>query len=63
MTLTKCKNNKTPEEDQFIMELFKYGTLEFKARLLAFFNRILNGESSPESWDEAIVIPVYKKGD
>jgi hypothetical protein len=45
MTLTKCKNNKTQGEDLLNMELFKYATLEFKTRLLTFFNRIMNGES------------------
>jgi hypothetical protein len=63
MTLTKCKNNKTPGEDLFNMELFKYATLELKTRLLPFFNRILNGESPPESWNKATVIRMYKKGD
>jgi hypothetical protein len=55
MTLTKCKNNKTPGEDLLNMELFKYVTLEFKTRLLAFFNRILNGERPPESWKKSII--------
>jgi hypothetical protein len=63
MTLTKCNSHKTPGEDQLNMELFKYATSEFKTCLLAFFNRILNGEKHPESWNKAIVIPIYKKGD
>jgi hypothetical protein len=60
MTLTKCKNNKTPREDLLNVELFKYATLEFKTRI---FNRVLNGEKPPERWNKAIVIPIYKKGD
>jgi hypothetical protein len=44
-TLTKCKNNKTPGEDLLNMELFKYATLEYKIRLLAFFNTIFNRET------------------
>jgi hypothetical protein len=63
MTLTKFKNNKTQGEDLLNMELFKYATLEFKTRLLTFFNRIMNGESLPESCNKAIVIPLYKKED
>jgi hypothetical protein len=63
MTLTKFKNNKPTGEDLLNMELFKYATVEFKTRLLAFFNRILNGESPPESWNKAIVVLIYKKGD
>jgi hypothetical protein len=44
------------------MELFKYVTLEFKTRLLAFFNRILNGKRPPESRNIAFVIPFIRKG-
>jgi hypothetical protein len=44
------------------MELFKYATLEFKTHLLAFFNRILNGERPPESWNKAILILFIRKG-
>jgi hypothetical protein len=63
MKLTKCKNNKTPGEDLLNMELFKYATIEFKTCLLAFFNKILNGERPPERWNKAVVIPIYKKHD
>jgi hypothetical protein len=63
MILTECKNNNTPGEDLFNMEVSNYATLEFKTHLLAFFNRILNGQRPPESWNKAIVIHVYKKGD
>jgi hypothetical protein len=63
MTLTKCKNSKTPGEDLLNMELFKYATLGFKTRLLLFFNRISNWERPPECWYKTIVIPTYKKGD
>jgi hypothetical protein len=54
MILTKCKNNKTPGEDLLNMELFKYATQEFKTRLLASFNIILNGAGPPESWNKQL---------
>jgi hypothetical protein len=41
MILTKCNNNKTQGEDLLNMELFKYANLEFKTRLLAFFNKTI----------------------
>jgi hypothetical protein len=36
---------------------------EFKLRLLKFLNNIYTENCTPNEWRNAIVIPVFKKGD
>jgi hypothetical protein len=57
------KNNKTPGEDNIQMELFRYAAEDFQYRILYFLNSVWQGETPPESWQKALVVQLYKKGD
>jgi hypothetical protein len=61
--LKSCKSHKAPGEDGINMELFKFSDKLFKERLLNFMNKIWKGETPPQSWQKAVVIPIFKKGD
>ena len=61
--IAKLKNGKAPGEDNIPSELYKYSSNKFKARLLRFFNQIYIQETIPEEWQNAIIIPIFKKGD
>ena len=61
--LKLLKNGKSPGEDNINSELYKYAPKEFKQRLLKFLNEIYYQQHIPNEWRNAIVIPIYKKGD
>lgn len=61
--LRRTKNSKAPGEDEIPSELFKYASASFKERLLKFLNLIMRKEQIPEEFKNAVVIPIYKKGD
>lgn len=61
--LKKSKNAKAPGEDGLSIELYKYSSSKFKKRLLNFINSIWEKETTPEEFRNAIVVPLYKKGD
>jgi hypothetical protein len=57
------KNGKSPGEDNINSELCKYAPKEFEQRLLKFLNNIYPKSTTPNERRNAIVIPVFKKGD
>ena len=61
--LRRTKNSKAPGEDEIPSELYKYASASFKKRLLKFMNLIMRKEQIPEEYRNAIVIPIFKKGD
>jgi hypothetical protein len=61
--IRKTKNSKAPGEDEIPAELYKYSSIKFKRRLLDFYNLIIEQETIPEEFENAIVVPIFKKGD
>jgi hypothetical protein len=61
--LKKLKNNNAPGEDGLNLDLFKYAGKLFDRLFLKFLNTVWYEGTIPESWQQAIVIPVHKKGD
>lgn len=61
--LNSFHNNKTPGNDGLNMELFKYAPLEIKHRLLHIINLCWTTFQIPDEWKEAVVTPIFKKGD
>jgi hypothetical protein len=57
------KNGKNPGKDIINSELYKLAPEEFKLRLLEFLNNIYTENHIPKEWRNAIVIPVFNKGD
>jgi hypothetical protein len=61
--LKLTKNGKCPGKDNINSELYKYAPEEFQVRLLQFLNNINTENCIQNEWRNAIVIPVFKKGD
>jgi len=61
--LKLTKNAKTPGQDNINSELYKYAPEEFKLRLLKFLNNIYRENCIPNEWRNAVITPIFKKGD
>ncbi|XP_063915634.1 caldesmon-like [Zophobas morio] len=61
--MKKLKNNKSPGEDQITAELLKYGGEKLEEKIQKLLEQIWLQEQMPQDWNEAILIPVHKKGD
>lgn len=59
-TISKLKNNKSPGPDGIPYELIKHFSDGTKLELLNIFNHIWTTHTFPDSWREAIVIPILK---
>ncbi|KAL4089543.1 hypothetical protein QTP88_024563 [Uroleucon formosanum] len=57
------KNWKSPGSDEIPAVLIKYGGKEMQNLLFRICQKIWKDESMPKSWNKAIVVPIYKKGD
>ena len=57
------KNWKTPGLDNIYSELYKYTPEQFKLRLLQFLNNIYRENCIPDEWRNAVITPIFKKGD
>jgi hypothetical protein len=62
-TIKNLKNGKAPGEDDVSCELYKYASVNFKLRLVNFLNNIYTNGTIPREWNNAIVVPIFKKGD
>jgi len=54
---------KTPGPDNINSELYKYAPEEFKLRLLQFLNNVYRENCIPAEWRNAVITPIFKKGD
>jgi len=54
---------KAPGNDRIPSEFIKYATPQFKASLLTAFNKFLGSKKVPKSFQKAIIVPIFKKGD
>ena len=61
--ITSLKNWKAPGSDSIPSELIKYGGKQLHYALFKICQKIWRDEHMPTSWNEAIIIPLYKKGD
>ena len=61
--LLKKFKNKSPGTDQISGELIKAGGSKICCEIPKHIHSIWNKEDLPEQWQEAIIVPVYKKGD
>ncbi|VEN37593.1 unnamed protein product [Callosobruchus maculatus] len=61
--IKKIKNNKTPGSDNITAEMFKYGGEALEVHMYNMIKNIWIKEELPEDWREAIICPIYKKGD
>ena len=57
------KNDKAAGPDRLIGEFFKFGINEIVPFLTKFFNTLFDYGLYPDSWTEAIIQPLHKKGD
>jgi len=57
------KNGKAPGQDNINSELYKYAPVEFKLRLIQFLNNIYRENSIPNEWRNAVINPIFKKGE
>lgn len=63
MALSSMKNNKAPGEDDITVELLKEGGEEIITKMCELFNECLKEGKIPDTWNNAIVVLLYKKGD
>ncbi|CAB0013408.1 unnamed protein product [Nesidiocoris tenuis] len=61
--LGSAKDHKAPGCDGIPYEFYKNAPLEFQEALLSLFNHILHSGDVPQTFGEAIIYPLYKKGD
>jgi len=60
--LTTIKRHKAPGPDALAPALFKDGGIEFVRKLVTFFSKVWNEECIPSAWNEAVIMPIFKKG-
>jgi hypothetical protein len=61
LKLTKNVNN--PGQDNINSELYKYTPEGFTIRVLQFLNNIYRDNRIPDEWRNAVITPIFKKGD
>jgi len=57
------KYGKTPGQDNINSKLYKYAPEEFKLMLLKFLNNIYRENYISNEWRNAVLTPIFKKGD
>ena len=57
------KNGKAVGPDLIIGEFFKYSATHVVPFLVRYFNRLFSSRLYPDNWSEAIIQPLFKKGD
>ena len=62
LALRKLKPKKAAGPDQIIGEILKQANLHIIPFLVKFFNVLFDNGIYPEQWTEAIILPLYKKG-
>ena len=59
----QLKNRKAPGGDNIPAELYKANTQEMTIEFGKIYKKIWQNEAIPTEWENAILIPVFKKGD
>ena len=62
LAISKIKSGKAPGPDKIIGELLRHASNVILPFLVRFFNEIFDRGIYPENWTEAIILPLYKKG-
>lgn len=60
--VANMKPNKCPGNDKLTAELFKYGGESLTKWMHILMGEIWKQEKFPKDWNEAILLPIYKKG-
>lgn len=61
--IQKLRNNKTPGKDKIQSELIKAGGQQLTDRLYNLICEVWVKKTMPNEWREAVINPIYKKGD
>ena len=61
--LAEIKNNKSPGEDEIVIEAIKEGGASLKSLIQKMFNACLTRGITPSQWHNAIITIMHKKGD
>lgn len=61
--LKEMKNYKSPGENGLVAELYKLGGETLQEQLHFIIKEVWNTETMPKRWSEALLCPIYKKGD
>jgi len=61
--LRGMKNGKSPGEERLTTKTFKWGGEKMKEELAKLFSMCLRKREIPSSWNNAVIILLYKKGD
>lgn len=61
--IREIKNNKAPGNDGINIEIIKAGGKEIAIQIHKLLTQIWRKEEMPKDWEEAIIVPLHKKGD
>jgi len=61
--LAMLKERKASGPDRIPSKFIKYATPQFKDSLVTAFNKFLESEIVPKSFQKAIIFSIFKKGD
>ena len=61
--LRKMKNNRSPSDDEIVIEAIKIEREIIMKKIEAFFNLCLQDTTIPYRWNNAVMILLHKKGD
>ena len=61
--LSMLKNNKSPGENGISADMYKNGGDQLQEELCRQVQNVWNTETMPERWKEAVIVPIYKKGE
>jgi hypothetical protein len=61
--INKLKTNKAARTDNIQWELIKHGGRTLRQKIHRLIHNIWITETLPAQWNEAIICPIYKRGD
>jgi hypothetical protein len=63
MVIETLKIHKSPGADKISAEFIQVGGRTIRSEIHYLINSVWNKKKLPEAWKEAIIVPIYKKGD